>query len=129
MRKQVNGSLSTANCNFILSNLVANDLVDDPDAETVDPVHVQADTEEAYSVQTDHEEADPFQADPEEADPFQTDPEEADPFQADPFPIESTQIEAVQMQVEVVLSAGIIKGFFAHYLHTFCSFICIIKRQ
>jgi hypothetical protein len=119
MRKQVNGSLSTENCNFILSNLVANDLVDDPDAETVDPVHVQADTEEAYSVQTDHEEADPFQADP----------EEADPFQADPFPIESTQIEAVQMQVEVVLSAGIIKGFFAHYLHTFCSFICIIKRQ
>ncbi len=111
MRKQVNGSLSTENCNFILSNLVANDLVDDPDAETVDPVHVQADTEEAYSVQTDHEEADPFQADPEEADPFQADPEEADPFQADPeeadpfqadpFPIESTKLKRFKCKLKL----------------------------
>ncbi len=38
MQKQVNRSLSTENCYFLLSNLVANDLVDDPDAETVDPV-------------------------------------------------------------------------------------------
>jgi hypothetical protein len=129
MQKQVNGSLSTENCYFLLSNLVANDFVDDLDAETVDPV--QVDTVEEYSMQGKPGQANPVQADPEEAcsvqaDPeedysVQADPEEADPFQADPFQIESAQIEPVQMQVEVVLSAGIIKGFFAYYLQTFCS--------
>ena len=112
-------------------------MVDDPDAETVDPV--QVDTVEEYSMQGNPGKANPVQFDPEEdffvqTDPeeaysVQADPEEADPFQADPFPIESAQIEPVQMQVEVVLSAGIIKRLFAYYLQTFCSFICIIKRQ
>ncbi|CAB3990571.1 Hypothetical predicted protein [Paramuricea clavata] len=95
---------------------IANDLVDDPDAETVDPVQVdtfdeysmqgtpgqanpvQADPEEDYSVQADPEESYSVQADPEETYSVQADPEEADPFQADPFPIESAQIEPVQMQ-------------------------------
>ena len=48
MQKQVNGSLSTENCYFLLSNLVANDFVDDLDAESVDPV--QDDTVEEYSM-------------------------------------------------------------------------------
>ena len=75
---------------------------------------VQADPEKDYSVQVD----------PEESHSVQADPEEVDLFHGDPFPIESAQIEPVQIQIE-----GMHKEFFAYYLHTFCCFICIIKRQ
>ena len=103
---------STENCYFHLSNLVANDLVDDPDTETVvGDYHVQGNLGQANPVHADPEQASTFQADSGQVNPFQASPEQANPVQADPFlansfPIEHFQIEPVQMQVEVTLSGG-----------------------